>query len=54
MVDSGDIVLYNNSNIVLFYASNTWSYTRLGKMNLSQSEVVDLLSHGNITIRISR
>ena len=54
MVDSGDIVLYNNSNIVLFYASNAWSYTRLGKMDLSKNEVVDLLSNGNITIRISR
>ena len=50
----GDIVLYNSSNIVLYYASNTWSYTRLGKMDLPEQEVIDLLSNGNVTIKISR
>ena len=35
----GDIVLYNGSNICIFYSSNSWSYTRLGKIdNLSESE----------------
>ena len=53
-VHNGDIVLYNSSNIVLFYGSNTWAYTRLGKMNLSEQEVIDLLSNGNVTIKISR
>ena len=35
-------------------ASNTWSYTRLGKMNLPEQEVINLLSNGNVTIKISR
>ena len=30
---AGDIVLYNGSNIVMFYGSNSWSYTRLGKID---------------------
>lgn len=29
----GDIVLYQGNSIVLFYGSNTWSYTRLGKVD---------------------
>ena len=29
----GDIVLYNGSNICIFYDSNSWSYTRLGKID---------------------
>ena len=53
-VHNGDIVLYDSSNIVLYYATNTWSYTRLGKMNLPEQEVTDLLSNGNVIIRISR
>lgn len=33
---SGDIVLYGSSQIVMFYGSNSWSYTRLAKIdNLS-------------------
>ena len=30
---AGDIVLYNGNNIVMFYGSNSWSYTRLGKID---------------------
>lgn len=29
----GDIVLYNGNQIVVFYGSNTWSYTRLGRVD---------------------
>ena len=29
---SGDVVLYNSRNMVIFYGSNTWSYTLLGKI----------------------
>lgn len=50
---NGDIVLYNASNVVMFYGSNTWQYTRLGRMNLSESEVIALLSGEDITIKIS-
>ena len=53
-VHNGDIVLYNSSNIVLYYASNTWSFTRLGKMDLPEQEVIDLLANGDVTIKISR
>ena len=49
---NGDIVLYNSSNIVVFYGSNSWSYTRLGKMDLEEQEVTELLSNGNVTIRL--
>ena len=31
--DAGDIVLYNGNNIVMFYGSNSWSYTRIGKID---------------------
>ena len=30
---SGDIVLYNGNQIVVFYGSNTWNYTRIGKID---------------------
>ncbi|MDO4270343.1 MAG: cyclophilin-like fold protein [Eubacteriales bacterium] len=30
---AGDIVLYGGDQIVLFYGSNSWSYTRLGKVD---------------------
>lgn len=30
---AGDIVLYNGDQIVLFYGSNSWDYTRLGTID---------------------
>lgn len=43
--DPGDIVLYNSSSLVLFYGSNFWAYTRLGKIiGLDSDQLRDLLS----------
>lgn len=30
---AGDIVLYSGNQIVMFYGSNSWSYTRIGKID---------------------
>ena len=50
---AGDIVLYAGDQIVLFYGSNRWAYTRLGHMELSQQELKELLGHGDVTITLS-
>ena len=52
----GDIVLYNGSNICMFYGTNSWSYTRLGKIEgLSESELRTFLKAGesNISVTLS-
>lgn len=46
--EAGDIVLYSKNQIVMFYGSNSWSYTRIGKIDdLSGWE--EALGSGNIT-----
>jgi rhodanese-related sulfurtransferase len=49
----GDIVLYSGNQIVIFYGSNSWSYTRLGHVNLSREEMTSLLSNGDVSVTIS-
>lgn len=49
----GDIVLYSGNQIVVFYGSNSWSYTMLGHVELTQPELEELLSHGDVTITIT-
>ena len=45
---AGDIVLYNGNQIVMFYGSNSWSYTRIGRIDdLSGWE--EALGSGSIT-----
>ena len=49
----GDIVLYSGNKLVVFYGSNSWSYTRLGKITgLDRAQLTELLSEGDVTITI--
>ena len=51
---AGDIVLYSGSNIVIFYGSNSWAYTRLGRITeITDSELAELLGNNDVTITIS-
>lgn len=51
---SGDIVLYSGNQMVVFYGSNSWAYTRLGHItDKTPQEMTELLSNGNVTITIS-
>ena len=53
--NAGDIVLYSGDQIVVFYGSNSWSYTRLGHItDKSAQEMADLLGNGDVTITIGR
>ena len=55
VTNSGDIVLYSGNQIVVFYGSNSWAYTRLGHISdKSAQEMADLLGNGDVTITIGR
>lgn len=49
---AGDIVLYQGNQIVIFYGSNSWSYTSLGKVN-DLSNWSDALGGENVTVTFS-
>lgn len=52
--EAGDIMLYAGDQMVVFYGSNSWAYTRLGRItDKSQTELSDLLSGGNVTITLT-
>lgn len=51
----GDIMLYSGNQIVLFYESNTFRYTKLGHINgLSDEELTDLLQQDSVQIILFR
>ncbi len=53
VTEAGDIVLYSGNQIVVFYGSNAWSYTRLGHVELSPEEMAGLLAHGDVTLTLT-
>ena len=51
---SGDIMLYNGNNICVFYGSNTWSYTPLGKVDgKTADELKAFFGTGTISVTYS-
>ena len=51
---SGDIMLYNSNNICVFYGNNSWSYTRLGKVEgKTADELKAFFGTGTITVTYS-
>ena len=49
---TGDIVLYQGSQVVIFYGSNTWSYTRLGRIN-DRTGWEEALGGGDVSVTFS-
>ena len=50
----GDIVLYSGNQLVIFFGSNSWSYTRLGHIDgLSTDELTALLDQDTVTFELS-
>ena len=51
---AGDLVLYGGDNICIFYGSNSWSYTRIGKLDgLSADEVRRFVKAGEGEVSIT-
>lgn len=50
---AGDIVLYSGNQMVVFYGSNSWAYTRLGRItDKSAEELKEMLGGGDVTITL--
>ena len=50
----GDIILYQGHNLVIYYDTNSWSFTRLGKINnASQADLKAALGRGDVTVTLS-
>ena len=51
---AGDFVPYAGNSLVIFYGSNSWSYTRLGKIDdVTATELRRLLRTGDVTDTLS-
>jgi len=50
----GDLILYQGNQFVIYYAPNTYSLTRLGKIdNTSREELLAVLGSGDVTVTLS-
>ena len=51
---AGDVILYQGNNICLYYGTNSWSFTRLGKIEgLNKDEIKTFLNAGGGSVKVT-
>lgn len=51
---SGDLILYQGQEITIYYDTNSWNFTRLGKVqDKTQKELKSILGTGNVQVVFS-
>lgn len=49
--EPGDVILYQGSSITVYYDTNHWSFTRLGKIpNVTKEELLEAFGSGSVTM----
>lgn len=52
--EAGDLILYQGNSFVIYYDTNSWNFTRLGKIdNVTQQELKEILGSGSVTAVLS-
>jgi len=52
--EPGDLILYQGSSFVIYYAPNSWNFTRLGKINdVTAEDLREILGPGDVTVTLS-
>lgn len=52
--EAGDLILYQGNAFVIYYAPNSWNFTRIGKINnVTKEELKKVLGSGNVTVTLS-
>ena len=52
--EPGDLILYQGNSITVYYDTNNWSLTRLGKVqDITQQELKNILGEGDVEITFS-
>ena len=50
----GDVILYQGTNITVYYDENHWNFTRLGKIeNVTREDLLDFFGDGTVTVTFS-
>jgi hypothetical protein len=52
--EAGDLILYQGNAFVIYYAPNSWNFTRLGKIDdVSPEQLREILGDGDVTVTLS-
>lgn len=49
----GDVILYQGNQITIYYDENTWNFTKLDHIDITQSELKTILGNGDVEVVFS-
>ncbi len=51
---AGELILYLGNSFVIYYDTNSWNFTRLGRIeNVTGEELLEILGPGDVTVILS-
>lgn len=51
---AGDIILYQGNSLVIYYGTNSWNFTRIGKIqDVTKEELLEAFGDGDVTVTFS-
>ena len=52
--ECGDLILYQVNNFIIYYDTNNWSLTKLGKIdNIDKQQLKNILGSGSVVVTLS-
>ena len=52
--EAGDLILYQGNSITIYYDTNSWNFTKLGRIiDITQDELKEILGKGDVTVTFS-
>lgn len=53
-IGAGDIILYQGNSLVIYYDTNSWNFTRIGKIEgVTGEELLEAFGDGDVTVTFS-
>lgn len=54
VTEAGDIILYQGNSLVIYYDTNTWNFTKIGKIEgMTKEQLLSALGTGDVTVTIT-
>lgn len=54
VTEAGDIILYQGNSLVIYYDTNTWNFTRVGKIEgVTKKDLLNALGDGRVSVTFS-
>ena len=52
--EPGDLILFQGNSFVIYYAPNSWNFTRLGKIDgATKDNLIEIMGNGDVSVTLS-